>query len=514
MAVDGHLRFRQQRVHHALRGISRAVAQVVVLPLARVLRRLRQQSVDECLVEYLFHDCCYLLVTPKLPGSGGGLILSPHHAIHHIRVASGFASRLRSLATPRRDATPYALACFLYVLIFSPHHAVYHVGVALYQLHHFRAHAFIHVVRHGQAVVAALGHLHCGVDALQQRVLIDTGQDEAALVQRLGALGGGADAHRREGLADTGVERAFLRQRAAVADDGVGVHLQAVEVVEAQWLVGNHARVEHKAAAFQALAAARVAAVEDGHVVLLGHGVHRLEEREEVRIRIDILLAVGREQDVAALFQPQALMHRAGLDIGQVVVQHLGHGRAGHIGALRGHAAGVQVAAGVLRVAQVHIRDDVHDAAVRLLRQALVEAAVAGLHVEDGDVQSLGGDDGEAAVRIAQHQHGIRLQAHHLLVAGGDDVADGFAQVAAHGIHVDFRVGQFQVAEEHAVEVVVVVLPGVGQQAVEILAALVDDRRQADNLRPRAHDDEQLQPPVVLESCFCTHKIQKSKLNF
>lgn len=118
-------------------------------------------------------------------------------------------------------------------------------------------------------MVTALGHLHRGVNTLQQRVLVDAGKNETALVQSFRTLGGGANAHRRERLADAGVERALLRQRTAVTDNGISVHLQAVEIVEAQRLVGNHAWVELESAAFQTLEAAGVAAVEDGNIVLL-----------------------------------------------------------------------------------------------------------------------------------------------------------------------------------------------------------------------------------------------------
>ena len=68
-----------------------------------------------------------------------------------------------------------------------------------------------------------------------------------------------------------------------------------------------------------------------------------------------------------------------------------------------------------LGLASVHIGDDVHNTAVGLLGQALVLAAVAGLHVKDGDVQALGPDDAQAAVGIAQHQHGIGLGGDQLL---------------------------------------------------------------------------------------------------
>ena len=40
--------------------------------------------------------------------------------------------------------------------------------------------------------------------------------------------------------------------------------------------------------------------------------------------------------------------------------------------------------------------------------------------------------------------------------------------IRADGVHVDLGVGQLQVVEEHAVQVVVVVLAGVGQDNIKI----------------------------------------------
>ena len=105
----------------------------------------------------------------------------------------------------------------------------------------------------------------------------------------------------------------------------------------------------------------------------------------------------------------------------------------------------------LLIIAQVHVADYVHDAAVGFLGQAFVLAAVAGFHVEDGDMQPLGSDGGQAGVGIAQNQHGIGLGGSHQLVGAVDDIAHGFAQVIAHGIHVHLRILQAQIPEENAV---------------------------------------------------------------
>ena len=344
------------------------------------------------------------------------------------------------------------------------------------------------------------------MDGLQQPLLGDAGEGEAGLVQGLGALGGGADAHRRERMPDRGEEAGLLGQGAGVRDHREGVHLQAVVVVEAHGLVHAHARVQLEARGLQALARARVAGVQDRHVVFLRERVDRGEQAREVRLGVDVLLAVRGQQHVALRLQAELGEDIGGLDLVKVGAQDLGHGRSRDVGALGGAAGVPEVAAGVLGVCQVDVGDDVDDAAVGLLGQALVLAAVARLHVEDGDVEPLGRDGGQAAVGVAQDQQRVGLDLHHELVGGRDDVAHGLAQVGAHGVQVDVRVVQRQVAEEDAVERVVVVLPGVRQQAVEVSAALLDDLGQADDLGAGAHDDEQLQAAIVLKTNIGIHR--------
>ena len=178
---------------------------------------------------------------------------------------------------------------------FPPHHLIDHAHVGLDDAHHLGGDVLVHIVGHGDAGQAVFDQVHSHLYALQQAFGVDAAQHEAAFVECLGALGAGADAHGREGVPDAGEEAALLGQGAAVADHAEGVHLQAVVVVEAQGLVLDHAGVKLEAALLQALAAARVAAVEDGHVVALGHAVDGGEEALEVALGVDILLAVGRE---------------------------------------------------------------------------------------------------------------------------------------------------------------------------------------------------------------------------
>ena len=363
--------------------------------------------------------------------------------------------------------------------------------------HELGTDVFFDVVGHGDAVVAVGVHRYCGINSLQERLFVDAGDKEASLVERFGAFGAGADAHSRERVADAREEGAFFGERAAVAHDGECVHLKAVVVVETERFMLNHALVELEAACGKAVTAARVAAVKYRHVVLFGHLVDGGKETREVLLCVDVFFAVGAEQNVLALFEAEAGVNVAGFDLREVLVQNFGHGATGHVGAFLGQAAIGQVTASVFGVSHIHITDDIHDAAVGLFRQAFVLATVAGFHVENRDVQALGRDGRKAAVRVAENQQCIGLAGHHEFVAAVDDVADGCTEVVADGIHVNFRILEAQVLEEHAVQVVVIILTGVRQDAVEVLAALVDDGREADDFGARAHDNQEFQLAVV-----------------
>ena len=232
--------------------------------------------------------------------------------------------------------------------------------------------------------------------------------------------------------------------------------------------------------------------VEDGHVVFLRHLVDSSEEGEEVLLRVNVFLAMGRQEDVLAFLQAEALVDIAGLDIGEVVVEDFCHGGPCDIGALLGQTAVGEVSSCVLRVGHIHVGDDINNTAVGLLGQALVLAAVAGLHVENGDMESLCSDDAEAAVGVAKDQDTVGLGLGEKLVRAVDDVAAGSAKVVTDSIHIDLGLCELQILEEDTVEVVIVVLACVGENHVEVLAALVDDGGETDDLGTCADNDNQL----------------------
>lgn len=79
-----------------------------------------------------------------------------------------------------------------------------------------------------------------------------------------------------------------------------------------------------------------MATVEDRHVVLFRHFVDSSEEGEEVLLGINVFLAMGRQENILAFLQTEALVDVASLDIGEVVVEDFCHGGPCDIGALLG----------------------------------------------------------------------------------------------------------------------------------------------------------------------------------
>ena len=232
--------------------------------------------------------------------------------------------------------------------------------------------------------------------------------------------------------------------------------------------------------------------VEDGHVVLLRHLVDSSEEGEEVLLRVDIFLTMGGQENIFAFLQAKALVDVAGLDIGEVVVEDFRHGGSSDIGALLRQAAVSEVSSCVLRVGHVNITDDVYDTAIGLFWKTLVFATVTCLHMENGDMESLCSDNAEAAVGVAKDQYAVGLGLGEELVGAVDDIAASSAKVVTDSIHIDLGLCELQVLEEDAVEVVIVVLARVGENHVKVLAALVDDGGETDDLGARADNYDQL----------------------
>ena len=154
----------------------------------------------------------------------------------------------------------------------------------------------------------------------------------------------------------------------------------------------------------------------------------------------------------------------------------------------------------MLAVRHIHIGYDIDDAAVGLLGQAFVLAAVPGFHMEDRNVKALCRNSRKTGVGIAENKERIGGYTAHELVRAVDDIANGRTEIVAYRVHIDLGVGKFQIPEEHPVEVIVIVLPCVGQHGVKVFAAFGYYRRKPYYLGARADNNEKLKSAVVFES--------------
>ena len=176
--------------------------------------------------------------------------------------------------------------------------------------------------------------------------------------------------------------------------------------------------VQLKAGSGQTVSRAGMAGIENRHIVLFRHLINRREERQEILLRVNVFLPMGGKQDIFLRFQSQLIQNIRLLDLRQILVQHLCHGTARYIHPFLGKAALMEIFSGMLGICQVHIGNDIHDPPVRLLRQALVLAAVSRFHVEDRNMQTLRRDGGQTAVGISQDQQGVRPNLGHQLGQG------------------------------------------------------------------------------------------------
>ena len=158
--------------------------------------------------------------------------------------------------------------------------------------------------------------------------------------------------------------------------------------MESHWLMTYYSFVELEAGGCETVAGAWVAAVEDWHVVLLGHSVDGGKERGEVLLGVDVFFSMSTQEDVLAFLESETLVDIACLYVGKVLVQDFGHRGAGDVGALAWESAFGKVATGVLGVGHVDVGDDIDDAAVGLLREAFVFTSVSCFHVENRYVKT------------------------------------------------------------------------------------------------------------------------------
>lgn len=84
------------------------------------------------------------------------------------------------------------------LLLFAPNHFVDDGNIGLDDFDYYVADVFTDVDIDRCTVIMVAVHRYCSLYSLEERFLIDAGEDEAGVVERFGTLRGGADADGRE----------------------------------------------------------------------------------------------------------------------------------------------------------------------------------------------------------------------------------------------------------------------------------------------------------------------------
>ena len=161
-----------------------------------------------------------------------------------------------------------------------------------------------------------------------------------------------------------------------------------------------------------------------------------------------------------------------------------------------GQALGEQVVARLGRVDEEEVRHLVGDDPVDLLGHRAVERAQPGLDVADRQQQLRGGQRGRhRRVHVAGDEHdiGLRLEQHRLEPLHDRSRLLGM-RPRAHSERV-VGLADSELLEEDLGHLAVVVLAGVDEDVLELVAAplqLRRDRRDLHHVRPRADDREDL----------------------
>ena len=174
---------------------------------------------------------------------------------------------------------------------------------------------------------------------------------------------------------------------------------------------GHHLdlRVKNQSFRFEPLSGPRVRREDHAQAGVRCHRIQDCGQRAQIHRRVDVFFTVRADDEVALRLEAQARQHVRPCNLVAIVLEDLDHRAAGLDDAVRRKAFAHEILAGDAAVRQVDVRDVIHEPPIDLLGDAVVEAAVPRLHVEDGDAAALRRDGRERAVSVAQDEQRVRL---------------------------------------------------------------------------------------------------------
>ena len=180
------------------------------------------------------------------------------------------------------------------------------------------------------------------------------------------------------------------------------------------------------------------------------------------------------------------------LNFGQIIMEYLCHRRAGNVGSLLRKPRICQISSGMFGICHVHVGNNIYNSPVCLFRQTFILTAITCFHVKNRDMKPLRPDYRQTAVRIAKNKHRIRLNLHHQLVGLRNNIPHCLPKIGTNRVQINLRLVQLQILKKYTIQIIIIILTGMCQNYIKICSALLNNSRQADNLRPRTNNNQKL----------------------
>ena len=214
------------------------------------------------------------------------------------------------------------------------------------------------------------------------------------------------------------------------------------------------------------------------------------EQGAETALDVHRLLSMHGQEQVFAAIDADVGQRLGSLDLLLVAIEDLLDGVARDEYSALMDALPEQVVPAPVRVRHQDVAGMVDDAPVHLLRNAVVEAAVSRLHVEDGNPAPFRHVRGERAVCVSEHEQPVGRVFLQQRVDRGEDVPDAIGKAVAGDAEEPVRRADAELLEEHVAQRRVEVLPRVHEHEVGPAVEALDDAAEPDDLRSRSEDGE------------------------
>src|SRR5437899_897620 len=198
------------------------------------------------------------------------------------------------------------------------------------------------------------------------------------------------------------------------------------------------------------------------------------------------------DDEIPVPLKPEPGDRTRAIDLRQVMGEHFVHRAASLNNAIRGQSLGEQIIASNRGVGEVYVSDVIDDAPVDLLRYALIEAAVARLHVEYRNLAALGWNNRQAAIGIAEHEQSIKPILGQHAIHLDEDLADCFGGTAAGCLEKEIGRAQIEIAEENVIELRVVILASMDDAMITKSVELRNDAGESNDFRTRSDNRHNL----------------------